>query len=53
MFNRKSKKSSKRHSKNLAYGISANVAIGALGFQADVDTDSGGERVIDLIMIRG
>ena len=52
MFNKKSKKSSKPHSKHLVFGIPTNIAVGPLGFQANVDTDSAGERLIVLIVIK-
>lgn len=46
MSEKKSKKSSDFLAKHLSFGIPTNVAVGPLGFRAELDTDPRGEQSI-------
>jgi len=44
MFHRKTKKSHRSSQRHLSLGVPANVAVGPLGFRADLDIGPKGEQ---------
>ena len=44
LFDKKSKKSIKSSQRHVSLGIPTNIAVGPLGFQAELDTDSQGQQ---------
>ena len=44
LFDKKSKKSLKSSQQHVSLGIPTNIAVGPLGFQAELDIDSEGEQ---------
>ena len=56
LFGKKAKKPPKPPQQNIAFGIPTNIAVGPLGFRAELDIDSTGDSYhmewIDLIRLR-
>ena len=48
LFGKKAKKSLRSPRQNIAFGIPTNIAVGPLGFRAELDIDSTGDSYQDL-----